>query len=549
MYVDASSVKIKDKTHTRYLLRESFREHGKVKHKTIANISHCSLDEIKAIQLALRHKKDLANLGSIKENVTLQQGPSIGAIWVTTQIAKQIGIEKALGSDRQGKLALWQVIARVIDQGSRLSATRLAQNHPVCGLLGLTPFNEDSLYANLDWLSDHQAAIETHWFRRSSPASGSGVFLYDVTSSYLEGEKNALAAFGYNRDGKKGKRQVVIGLLCNEEGVPLAIEVFAGNTQDPKTFMSQVKKVADRLGGVEVTFVGDRGMIKSAQVDALLDHQYHYVTAITKPQIETLLKQGVLQMNLFDDMLAEVTDEKVRYILRRNPIRTKEMVATRDSKYQRMREAVAKANEHLVLCPKASVEVALRKLTERRRRLCIVSWTGLSCEGRVIVLTEDQEDLSEIAKLDGCYVLKTDLSDKVFSKEVIHHRYKDLALVEWAFRESKTGHLEMRPIYVRRESRTRGHALVVMLAYCIIRELSARWAGLDCTVEEGLKQLGTLCVTEVRIKDQTPYQAIPTPSETVGSLLKVAGVVLPSVFPNINNKGVATRKKLQTRRK
>jgi Transposase DDE domain len=303
MYVDISSLRRNGKTYTRYLLRECYREEGKVKHRTIANLSQCSPQEIEAVRLALRHKQELAALGALKDSVQLHQGPAIGAVWLVYQVARHLGIEPALGPSRQGRLALWQVIARVIDQGSRLSAVRLAATHAACDVLGLKRFDEEDLYGNLDWLSVHQAEIEDRLFQLQPQEPASGRFLYDVTSSYLEGEHNELGAFGYNRDGKRGKRQLVIGLVCNGGGRPLSIEVFAGNTQDPKTFTPQVKKVAKRFGGREITFVGDRGLIKSQQIEALGERQFHYITAITKPQIEALLKSEVLQLDLFDKPL------------------------------------------------------------------------------------------------------------------------------------------------------------------------------------------------------------------------------------------------------
>ncbi|HDH06037.1 MAG TPA: IS1634 family transposase, partial [Nitrospirae bacterium] len=164
-------------------------------------------------------------------------------------MARQLGIVNAFGTTRQGKLGLWQVIARVIDQGSRLSAVRLAGSHAACDVLGLGKFNEDDLYNNLDWLSEKQADIEDRLFRKTHRQQKPGLYLYDVTSSYFEGMHNELSAFGYNRDGKKGKKQIVIGLLCNESGIPLSVEVFiTGNTQDPKTLTPQIRKVAERFG-------------------------------------------------------------------------------------------------------------------------------------------------------------------------------------------------------------------------------------------------------------------------------------------------------------
>ena len=300
MYVDTSRITRGGKTYTRHLLRESSRAHGKVLHRTIANVSHCSEAEIAALRLALRHKEDLEHLGTIQDAITLKQGLSFGAVWTVYHVARRLGIEKALGTTRAGKLALWQVMARVIDQGSRLSAVRLAMSHAACDVLGLDTFDEDTLYENLDWLAGAQAAIEDRLFGQRTKSKPVSLFLYDVTSSSLEGTHNALAAFGYNRDGKKGKLQIVIGLLCDEEGHPVSIEVFPGNTQDPHTLAAQVAKLKGRFGVQEITFVGDRGMIKSQQIEDLAQQGFHYITAITKPQIDKLLRTGTLHMGLFD---------------------------------------------------------------------------------------------------------------------------------------------------------------------------------------------------------------------------------------------------------
>lgn len=189
-------------------------------------------------------------------------------------------------------------------------------------MLGLKSFNEDDLYANLDWIARQQGAVEGAAFHVANKPNSAGLFLYDVTSSYYEGTDDALAAFGYNRYGEKGKRRMIIGLLCDEQGDQVCIEVFPGYTQDPKTVASQVDKVKTRLGVREVTFVGDRGMIKSAQIENLAQSGFHYITAITQPQIEKQLKAGSFQMTLFDQILAEVMPEEgLRYVLRRNRVR------------------------------------------------------------------------------------------------------------------------------------------------------------------------------------------------------------------------------------
>jgi len=552
MYLDVSTVQHNGRTYQRVLLRESYRDQGQVKKRTLANLSSCSDPEIEALQLALRHKQDLVQLGSLEEQVVVQQGASIGAVWLVYTLARRLGITAALGSSREGKLALWQVIARVIDQGSRLSAVRLAGTHAVGEILEVDPFHEEHLYANLDWLQAQQVAIEQNLFHQLHRGQPPELFLYDVTSSYLEGEHNQLAAFGYNRDGKKGKRQIVIGLLCDDQGTALSIEVFQGNTADTQTFGHQVTKVAQRFGGGVVTFVGDRGMIKGPQIEELSaykEHEFHYITAITKPQIETLLQVGKIQLELFDQVLAEVqAADGIRYVLRRNPTRAAEMQRAREDKYRALDQAIEERNRYLQEHPRATLTVARRYLEAKSQRLNITDWVILTQQERTLVLSKNTDRLQQIEQLDGCYVLKTDLSSTAASKELIHERYKDLALVEWAFRTSKTVQLEMRPIYVRLASRTRGHALVVMLAYRIIKELAQYWHALDLTVAEGIKELDALCVTEIVLANGTRYHRIPQPRPLSQQLLEAAKVKLPPVLPS---KGVqvVTKKKLTSRRK
>jgi len=554
MYVDSC----KTGKYTRHLLRDSFRENGKVKHHTVANLSGCSQEEIQAIRLALKHKGQLESLLSARHaavpadrQVELQQGRSVGAVWVVYQMARQLGIAEALGPSREGKLALWQVIARVIDQGSRLSAVRLAGSHAACDILGLDKsFDEEHLYRNLDWLEQRHARIEQHLFEGLYPAGKRPeLFLYDVTSTYLEGIHNAWAAFGYNRDGKKGKMQIIVGLLCDQIGRPLAIEVFAGNTRDPATVASQIHKLAERFGGGEVTFVGDRGMLKSQQVEDLLTHGLHYITAITKPQIEALLAQKVLAMSLFDQGLAEVqTDEGVRYVVRRNPLRAQEVRASRQSKWARVAFEAQRQTEYLAAHPRATIAVAGRKVRAKAAQLEIQEWVQITEQDRQVTVRSDPEALAQISTLDGCYVLKTDLTAPQCAKEVVHARYKDLARVEWAFRTSKTVELEMRPVYLRRAERTSAHALVVMLAYRVVQELAQRWGPVNLTVQESLQELTTLCAIEVRFQGQAACNQIPQPRPTLRDLFDLAQVPVPSALP-CKDIPVATRKHLAHKRK
>jgi Transposase DDE domain len=549
MYIDTSHITRGGKTYTRHLLRESYRANGKVLHRTIANVSHCSEAEIEAMRLALRHKEALEHLGTIQDAITLKQGLSFGAVWTVDHIARRLGIEQALGTTRAGQLALWQVMARVLDHGSRLSAVRLAMSHAAWDILGLGAFDEEALYANLDWLAGAQTALEERLFAQRTKTNPVSLFLYEVTSSSVAGTHNALAAFGSKRDGKKGKRQIGIGLLCDEDGHPVSSEVLPGNTQAPHPCAAQGEKVRTRLGVTEITFVGARGMLKSQQVEELAPQGFHSITASTKPQMEKLLRQGTFQMDLFEQALAEVlADEGLRYVRRRNPGRAQEVRDTRHAKLATRQALVAKSNQYLRDHPRATPQGAWHKLVARVKHLRIADWVELTVEQRAMTLTVHEDAQTEAAKLDGCSVRKTDLTPVQAPKEIVHDRYKALASVEHAFRTCKTAHLEVRPLFLRREARTRAHALVVMLAYQIIRYLASCWSAFDVTVEAGLHALTTLGLVEVAPKNAPSSHCIPPPRDAIAPLLHSADIKLPKVFA-LSGTRVSTKKKLQSERR
>ncbi len=540
-------------SHTCILLRESYwdKKDQKVRNRTIANLTHCNPKEIEAMRFALKNKDDLKKCKNnlIQENsLDHQQGLSVGAVCTVYEIAKEVGLEKALGRNHQGRLALWQIIARVLEQGSRLSAVRLAQVHAAADVLGIRQgFNEDHLYRNLSWLAENQAEIEKKLFNHTHNGSSPELFLYDVTSSYLEGQCNEFGDFGYNRDRKKGKQQVVVGLLCDETGNPVSAEVFQGNTNDTETFASQIDKAAQTYGCNRVTFVGDRGMIKSTQVKKLKTVDYHHITAITKPQIQKLLRTGVFQMNLFTQDVCEIEHNEERYVLRRNPIRAKEMKQTRKEKERVIRELVENKNQYLTTHPRSKEETAIREVNQKILRLKANLWLSITSNGRKLVLIIDEKNLMEIAQLDGCYVLKTDLP-KTISKEIIHQRYKDLTLVEEAFRTMKTVLLEMRPWYVRTKESTRGHALIAMLSFLIVRCLKKRWKALNYTVEEGLKHLALITSNEILHNGNVVCQKVALQNKLSEQLLDAAKLTLPQVLPKLGA-NIVSRKKLPNRRK
>lgn len=529
-------------------LRESYRDGQHVRKRNIANLTHCDPKEVAALDLALKHKDNLAALASL-DQIHLRQGPAVGAVWVLHAMLRRLGIDRGLGSGFPAQLAAWQIIARVLDQGSRLSAVRLAQVHAAGDVLRLARgFDENDLYANLTWLSEQQERIEKRLFAARRGEKKPELFLYDVTSSYLEGGANAYGEYGYNRDGKKGKKQIVIGLLCDQAGEPVSTEVFRGNTQDTQTFAEQVKKASERFGCARVTFVGDRGMIKSGQVQELTQAGFHYITAITKPQIEALLAVGVLQMELFAEKVCEVEQDGVRYVLRRNPLRAEQLAASRGEKRARVERLVEDRNKYLAEHRRARVATAERAVQAKIAQLKIDTWLAVRAEGRSVKITVQEAALEGASRLDGCYVLKTDVPASAASSQIVHDRYKDLAQVEQAFRTCKTVHLETRPVHVRTAEHTRGHVLVVMLAYLVRRELSQAWASLDVTVEEGLHQLQNICATEIQVEGGGSCLRIPTPGAEGEALLKALELSLPEVLPH-HAVPVVTRKKLPERRK
>ena len=554
MFVEHIKKRYSDKEHVQVLLRETYRERAqgksKVKHRTLLNLTHYPKEIQQAIAVAVsapRRVVDMMECPAANE-MTVGETRSIGAVWCVARVAQHLGITEALGRGRQAQLALWQIIARVVDQGSRLSAVRLQQRHALAEVIGLEQgLDEDDLYDNLTWLCERQSAIEQRLFRQRHGEHPPRMLLYDVTSSYLEGQQNAFGAFGYSRDKKKGKKQIVVGLLCDHLGSPLSVQVFKGNTQDPKTMQPQIEKALEQFGCDTVTFVGDRGMIKNAQMDALNALNYHFITALTKPQITGLIKQEALQLDMFEERLCEVSYDGRRLILRRNPVRAQEMAQSRADKQRCVETFVAQRNAYLREHPRASMEVALKEAQKKIDKLKIGQWFHVVARERTLISSIDRNALNEASRLDGCYVIVTDLKHKQADAQLVHERYRDLARVEKGFRVSKTGHLELRPIYVQTKEHTCGHVFVVMMSYMIRRELERAWQEFDMTVEEGLDMLSSVAVAPITLSPTCTIEKITTPAEQSQNLLQVLNIELPPAIPKSDVR-VATKKKLPQRR-
>lgn len=467
MYVVKNKKRVGNKKYASTLLVEGYREGGKVKHRTILNLSSWPEELVEEFKLLLKGGKVVK-----LENLKHKQGKSCGGLIVVHEICKRLGISKALGKSKNGILSILLIMGRILAQQKSMlyMAKQWSKDEAIEEVLDIKYFDEDDLYEALDWLSDNQERIENELFKYRGKEEIGEIFLYDVTSSYLEGDMNELADYGYNRDGKKGKKQIIIGLLTDKEGWPVSIEVFEGNTKDQKTVLSQLKKLRDRFGVNRVIFVGDRGMIKNAQIEDLEDEfKFNFITAITKPQINKMVKNGVIQLELFDEELVEVEHEGYRYILRRNPLRAEEIGKNRESRINYIIEKIKKKNKYLIEHKKSSVEAALRNIDNEIKKRKLVGIINIRINGRLLNYEIDKNEIAEQSKFDGCYVLKTDVSKEVAKKEVIQERYKDLTKIEHAFKTMKTALEEIRPIFVIKEKRTRGHVFVCMLAFIVVK--------------------------------------------------------------------------------
>ena len=487
------------------LLRESYREQGKVRKRTLANLSKLPAEVIALIRQALAGPVHL-----VTESLS---GRSFGVLFVLHELARQCGLPRALGRSRLASLTLFLVLARIAHQGSRLSATRWARDHAVEAVLGLGAFDEEDLYAALDWAAEQQALIEQRLYREYVKRSGQppALVLYDVTSSYFEGEHNELGEYGYTRDGKKGKKQIVIGLLTASDGEPLSVEVFRGNTTDPQTIGAQIGKLASRFAVREVVLVGDRGMVKAKGKEQLQQAHFRYISALTSPQMRKLINEKVLQPGLFDEQVVEVTHGDKRLVLRRDPATQRKEQHRRDDKLRRLQEAVAARNAFVAQSARARPEAGLRQLRQWASQHKLGGFAELTLHERAIELRIDEQAKADAALLDGCYCIETDVPAEHLRTQEVHDRYKDLQDVERNFRRLKTAFLEVRPIFVRKEQRTRGHVFIAMLALKVLRlmeqRLSASFATTDTNPEaenpeSALAALSRLCLQHYTVGDQ-----------------------------------------------
>jgi transposase len=514
------------RTQSSILLRESYREGGNVKKRTLQNITNWSPERITALEAVLREDVRGRNFAPASE-IELGSGKSFGALFAFASVAKYLRLSDALGTSRQGRLALMMVVLRPIKPVSKLGTVAMARNQAVEELLGISSFDEDDLYGALDWLQENQDSIEDALFKARGGECQT-LFLYDVTSSYLEGQQNELGKYGYNRDKKAGKKQIVIGLLKDEYGLPISVQVYEGNTLDHKTVSDQIKKLKERFGVKRVVMVGDRGMLKQAQIEELGGFEWNYITALTKPQLESLVEQNVIQLSLFDEQICEVEQADRRLILRRNPKRAEETGIDRQSRLDKFSTLVRETNEKLSRGLRADAQKSFQKISALVVRYNLEKFVSLSLDERFINATIDDAKVESARRLDGCYALVTDVAKKDCTAETIHQRYKDLARVESAFRLLKSS-LDVRPMWHRRADRTRGHVFVAMLSLLLLEEFQRRIEKLETTTEAAIDALNNIQLTELKIGTDVVKKSPSKLRSDQSAILNALKLRLPSL--------------------
>src|SRR5229473_2650345 len=455
------------------LLRESYREAGKVKKRTLLNLSDWPHEPIAGFKALL---KGGTVIPRDRDAITIIRSLPHGHVDAALGTARKIALDRLLGPDgnRCRDLVLALVISRILDPGSKLAAARaLSPDTATSSLgeeLGLGAVDEDEFYSALDWLAVRQPAIEAALAKRH--LSGGTLVLYDVSSSWLEGRCCPLAQFGYSRDGKRGKRQIVYGLLCARDGCPVAIEVFAGSTADPTTLTSQVSKLKERFGLDHVVLVGDRGMITQARISADLKAAgLDWITALRAPQIRALRAGGALQMSLFDERdMAAITAPEFpgeRLIVCRNRALAEERIRKREdllaaTERDLARIAAAVARKRQPLRGTAEIGLEIGAVLDKHK---MAKHFALGITDTSFSFTRKTDDITAEAALDGLYVVRTSLPAAALDDTATVRSYKSLSLVERAFRCIKTVDLEIRPVRHWMADRVRAHVFLCMLAY------------------------------------------------------------------------------------
>ena len=480
------------------LVRRTYRDGGKVRHETLANLSALPADAVSAIEATLKGER----LVPAGQAVRITAAAPHGHVAAVHAAAVKLGLPALLGpAGRARDLALALIISRVVRPGSKLSTLTWWNDTTLGGDLGVADASTDDIYAAMDWLEDRQDAIETDLARRhlAPEPNPSKMALFDLSSSWLEGSQCPLAARGYSRDGKKGKLQIEYGLLTDPEGRPVAVRVFPGNTGDPSAFTAIADVVRDKFGLAQMVMVGDRGMITSARIAALNQTEdgtqrpdadaYGWITALRAPAIRKLMADdGPLQLSLFDQQdLAEITSPDFpgeRLVACRNPVLAADRARTREDLLAATEKLLAPLLARvqagkLTGAGPIGVEVGKVISTYKTSKHFEVTITDTT-----LTIERRQDRIDAEAALDGFYVLRTPVPASELDAPAVVTAYKNLKYVERDFRHIKSDDLDLRPVFHRLEERVKAHVLICMLACYLTWHLRRAWAPLTYTDQD-----------------------------------------------------------------
>jgi hypothetical protein len=493
-YVDKQG---RRKDYSSAYLRRTYRDGGKVKNETVANLSALPDHVIDLIDAGLKGQQ----LVPAGQAVTITRSLPHGHVAAVAAMAARLGLPALLGpAGRPRDLALALIISRVVQPGSKLSTLTWRGDTTLGADLGVAGAPADDIYAAMDWLEHRQDAIEAELARRhlGPEPNPSKMALFDLSSSWMEGSHCPLAARGYSRDGKKGKLQIEYGLLTDPAGRPVAVRVFPGNTGDPGAFTAIADVVRKKFGLEQMIMAGDRGMITSARIAALNQREdgtqrpdadaYGWITALRAPAIRKLMADGgPLQMSLFDEQdLAEITSPDFpgeRLIACRNPVLAADRARTREDLLAATEKLLAPVIARVragKLTSAGPIGVEAGKVISRYKTgkhfAVTITDTTLAIERR-------QDQIDAEAALDGFYVLRTPVPADELDAPAVVAAYKNLKYVERDFRHIKSDDLDLRPVFCRLEERVRAHVLICMLACYLTWHLRQAWAPLTFTDE------------------------------------------------------------------
>jgi hypothetical protein len=474
----------KGREYVTHLLRRSYREGGKVRNETVGNISHLPEELVEVVRAGLRGEP----VGLLSDRFEIERSLPAGHVMAALGMARRLELARLVDREpcRERDLVMAMICQRAICPASKLATVRAFSQSTLADELGVADADEDDLYGAMDWLIERQERIEDRLARRH--LEDGQLVLYDVSSSYFEGRSCELARLGYSRDQKRGTPQIIYGLLCDKPGRPICVEVFSGELHDDKTLPAQIGKLKARFGLERVVLVSDRGMVTKANLELLSEQGTGWITALKAPQIGKLVRDGALQLSLFDQHnLAEITAEEYpgeRLVVCRNPLVAADRARKREellAATERGLEEIAARVQRGTLHGADQIGLAVGPALKRYR---VKKHFEVKITDTTFTWTRKTEQITAESALDGIYVLRTSVTDSELSSGEVVRSYKQLKVVEHAFRTLKGPELEIRPIHHRLEDRVRAHVFLCMLAYYLTWHLRQAWAPLLFTDED-----------------------------------------------------------------